>query len=222
MNIFDKIDLRHEDDFFTENGHEYVFLTPSRQIQNNLSNILQLCGWDNRELMRILGVSKSTCNNILGNDSMTNSKPTPLHKTDLITLLMCIQNKKVKENNFLLVFYLFAILCPGMSVSLDFEPYKSLSVLEKKLTPELLFQNLECLLPNITREFNRFMEWRINKPEITITEYYGHPEELEYIRIDFDNNEPLETEIKKAIKYTKKFIPVYLDWYISKITAICR
>ncbi len=222
MNIFDKIDLRHEDDFFTENGHEYVFLTPSRQIQNNLSNILQLCGWDNRELMRILGVSKSTCNNILGNDSMTNSKPTPLHKTDLITLLMCIQNKKVKENNFLLFFYLFAILCPGMSVSLDFEPYKSLSVLEKKLTPELLFQNLECLLPNITREFNRFMEWRINKSEITITEYYGHPEELEYIRIDFDNNEPLETEIKKAIKYTKKFIPVYLDWYISKITAVCR
>ena len=77
-------------------------------------------------------------------------------------------------------------------------------------------------LPNVTRDFNRFMEWRTNKPEITITEYYGHPELDEYTHIDFNNNEPLEAEIKKAIKYTKKFIPVYLDWYISKITAWCR
>ena len=136
--------------------------------------------------------------------------------------LMCIQNKKVKENNFLLVFYLFAILCPGMACSLNFEPYKNLSLLQKDLTPELLFQNLECLLPNVTRDFNRFMEWRTNKPEITITEYYGHPELDEYTHIDFDNKEPLEAEIKKAIKYTKKFIPVYLDWYISKITTWCR
>ena len=132
---------------------------------------------------------------------------------------MCIQNKKVRDNNCLLVIYLYSILCPGMSVTLDFEPYKNLSVLEKKLTPELLFQNLECLIPNITRDFNRFMDWRCNKPEITITEYYGHPELDEYISIDFDNKEPLEVEIKKAIKNTKKFIPVYLDWYISKITA---
>ena len=119
----------------------------------------------------------------------------------------------------LLIIYLYSILCPGMPVTLDFEPYKNLSVLEKKLTPELLFQNLECLIPNITRDFNRFMDWRCNKPEITITEYYGHPELDEYVSIDFDNKEPLEVEIKKAIKNTKKFIPVYLDWYISKITA---
>jgi len=66
------------------------------------------------------------------------------------------------------------------------------------------------------------MDWRCNKPEITITKYYGHPELDEYISIDFDNKEPLEVEIKKAIKNTKKFIPVYLDWYISKITAWCR
>lgn len=220
MSIFDEIELQYEDDHFTDS--DYIFLNPSSQFQKNLSNILQLCGWDHRELMEILGVSKSTCNNILGNDSMTNTKPTLLHKTDLITLLMCIQNKKVKENNLLLVFYLYSILCPGMPVSLDFEPYKNLSVLEKKLTPELLFQNLECLLPNVTRDFNRFMDWRINKPEITITAYYGHPELNDYIAIDFDNNEPLEAEIKKAIKYTKKFIPVYLDWYISKITSWCR
>ena len=218
MNIFNTIE--YEDDHFSDS--EFVFLDPSRQIQSNLSNILQLCDWDISELKEILGVSKSTCNNILGNDSMTNTKPTPLHKTDLITLLMCIQNKKVRDNKYLLVFYLYSILCPGMPVNLDFEPYKNLSLLENKLTTELLFQNLECLLPNITRDFNRFMDWRCNKPEMTITEYYGHPELNEYVSIEFDNNEPIEAEIKKAIKYTKKFIPIYLDWYISKITAWCR
>ena len=142
MNIFNEIE--YEDDHFADN--EYVFLNPSRQIQTNLSNILKLCDWDIRELKEILGVSKSTCNNILGNDSMTNTKPTPLHKTDIITLLMCIQNKKARDNNCLLVIYLYSILCPGMPVTLDFEPYKNLSVLEKKLTPELLFQNLQMIV----------------------------------------------------------------------------
>ena len=66
------------------------------------------------------------------------------------------------------------------------------------------------------------MDWRCNNPEITITKFYGYPESNEYISIDFDNNEPLESEINKAIKYTKKFIPVYLDWYISKITKDCK
>ena len=80
----------------------------------------------------------------------------------------------------------------------------------------------ELIYEIIEEYFNRFMDWRCNKPEITITEYYGHPELDEYISIDFDNKEPLEVEIKKAIKNTKKFISVYLDWYISKITAWCR
>lgn len=218
MNKFNNI--KYEDDYFTDD--EFVFLNPSRQLQEHLSNILQLCNWDNRELMAILGVSKSTCNNILGNESMTNSKPTPLHKTDLITLLMCIQNKKIKEGNYLLVLYLYGILCPGMPVAIDFEPYRNLSLLETKLTPELLFQNLECLHPNILRDFNRFMEWRCAEPDLTITAYYGHPEVNEYIALKFDNNEPLESEIKKVMKNAKKFIPVYLDWYISKMTGCCR
>lgn len=218
MSKFDSIE--YEDDHFTDD--DFVFLNPSRQMQEHLSNILQLCNWGNNELMTILGVSKSTCNNILGNDSMTNSKPTPLRKTDLITLLMCIQSKKIPEGNYLLVLYLYAVLCPGMPCCLDFELYKMLAPLETKLSPELLFQNLECLHSDIIRGFNRFMEWRINKPEVTVTAYYGCPELHDYFGLDFDDNEPLELEINKAMENTKKFIPVYLDWYLSKITKWCR
>lgn len=212
----------YEDAHFTDD--DFWFLNPSHQFQSNLSNILQLCNWDTKELMQILSVSKSTCNNILGNDSMTNSKPTLIRKTDLILLLMCIQNKKIKgSKSLLLVFYLFVILCPGSLTSLDFEPFKNLSALEKNLPSELLLRNLLCLTSdNLIRDFNRFIEWRINKPNISITAYYGHPELNEYIALEFNNNEPLEKEITKAIKYKNKFIPLYLDWYISKITAECR
>lgn len=218
MNKFD--DIIYEDDHFTDD--DYIFLNPSRQFQEHLNEIMQLCDWRAIDLMNILSVSKSTCNNILGNDSMTNSKPTPIHKTDLITLLMCIQQKKIKYTHSLLVFYLFSILCPGMPVTLDFEPFKKLSVLEKDLPPDLLLQNLNCLCPDTIRSFNRFIEWRLNKPEVTITEYYGHPELNEYIQLEFDDNEPMETEIKKSLEYSEKFIPLYLDWYVSKICKWCR
>lgn len=218
MNKFD--DIIYEDDHFTDD--DYIFLNPSRQFQEHLNEIMQLCDWRAIDLMNILSVSKSTCNNILGNDSMTNSKPTPIHKTDLITLLMCIQQKKIKYTHSLLVFYLFSILCPGMPVTLDFEPFKKLSVLEKDLPPDLLLQNLNCLCPDTIRSFNRFIEWRLNKPDVTITEYYGHPELNEYIQLEFDDNEPMETEIKKSLEYSEKFIPLYLDWYVSKICKLCR
>lgn len=218
MNKFD--DIIYEDGHFTDD--DYIFLNPSRQFQEHLNEIMQLCDWRAIDLMNILSVSKSTCNNILGNDSMTNSKPTPIHKTDLITLLMCIQQKKIKYTHSLLVFYLFSILCPGMPVTLDFEPFKKLSVLEKDLPPDLLLQNLNCLCPDTIRSFNRFIEWRLNKPDVTITEYYGHPELNEYIQLEFDDNEPMETEIKKSLEYSEKFIPLYLDWYVSKICKWCR
>lgn len=218
MNKFD--DIIYEDDHFTDD--DYIFLNPSRQFQEHLNEIMQLCDWRAIDLMNILSVSKSTCNNILGNDSMTNSKPTPIHKTDLITLLMCIQQKKIKYTHSLLVFYLFSILCPGMPVTLDFEPFKKLSVLEKDLPPDLLLQNLNCLCPDTIRSFNRFIEWRLNKPEVTITEYYGRPELNEYVQLEFDDNEPMESEIRKSLEYFEKFIPLYLDWYISKICKWCR
>lgn len=218
MNKFD--DIIYEDDHFTDD--DYIFLNPSRQFQEHLNEIMQLCDWRAIDLMNILSVSKSTCNNILGNDSMTNSKPTPIHKTDLITLLMCIQHKKIKYTHSLLVFYLFSILCPGMPVTLDFEPFKKLSVLEKDLPPDLLLQNLNCLCPDTIRSFNRFIEWRLNKPEVTITEYYGRPELNEYVQLEFDDNEPMESEIRKSLEYSEKFIPLYLDWYISKICKWCR
>lgn len=218
MNKFD--DIIYEDDHFTDD--DYIFLNPSRQFQEHLNEIMQLCDWRAIDLMNILSVSKSTCNNILGNDSMTNSKPTPIHKTDLITLLMCIQHKKIKYTHSLLVFYLFSILCPGMPVTLDFEPFKKLSVLEKDLPPDLLLQNLNCLCPDTIRSFNRFIEWRLNKPEVTITEYYGRPELNEYVQLEFDDNEPMESEIRKSLEYSEKFIPLYLDWYVSKICKWCR
>lgn len=212
----------YEDAHFTDG--DFWFLNPSHQFQSNLDNILQLCNWDTRDLIHIFGISKSTCNNILGNASMTNSKPTLIRKVDLITLLMCIQNKKIKENNsLLLVFYLFAILCPGSHAPLNFEPYKNLLALEKSLPPKLLLQNLVCLSSdNTIRDFNRFIEWRMNKPNVSITEYYGQPEKYVYSDLKFDKNEPLEKEITKAIKYKNKFIPLYLDWYVSKITEWCR
>lgn len=100
MNKFD--DIIYEDDHFTDD--DYIFLNPSRQFQEHLNEIMQLCDWRAIDLMNILSVSKSTCNNILGNDSMTNSKPTPIHKTDLITLLMCIQQKKNKVHSFIISF----------------------------------------------------------------------------------------------------------------------
>ena len=218
MNRFD--DIVYEDDHFTDD--DYIFLNPSRQFQEHLNEIMQLCDWRAIDLMNILSVSKSTCNNILGNDSMPNSKPTPIHKTDLITLLMCIQHKKIKDSHSLLVFYLFAILCPGMPVSLDFEPFKKLSVLEKDLPSDLLLQNLNCLCPDTIRSFNRFIEWRLNKPDVTITEYYGHPEINEYVQLEFEDNEPIENEIRKSLEYSEKFIPLYLDWYVSKICKCCR
>lgn len=217
MNKFD--DIIYEDGHFTDN--DYIFLNPSRQFQEHLNEIMQLCDWRAIDLMNILSVSKSTCNNILGNDSMTNSKPTPIHKTDLITLLMCIQHKKIKDCPSVLVFYLFVILCPGMFISLDFEPFKKLASLEKDLPPDLLLQNLNCLCSDLIIRFNRFIEWRLNKPEVTITEYYGRPEEIYYLP-EFDGNEPIENEIRKSLEYSEKFIPLYLDWYISKICKWCR
>lgn len=218
MNKFN--DIVYEDDHFTDD--DYIFLNPSRQFQEHLNEIMQLCDWRAIDLMNILSVSKSTCNNILGNDSMTNSKPTPIHKTDLITLLMCIQHKKIRNSHSVLVFYLFAILCPGMPVSLDFEPFKKLAALEKDLPPSLLLQNLDCLCPDSIRSFNRFVEWRLNKPDVTITEYYGHPEINEYVQLEFEDNEPIESEIEKSLEYSEKFIPLYLDWYVSKICKWCR
>lgn len=217
MNKFD--DIIYEDDHFTDD--DYIFLNPSRQFQEHLNEIMQLCDWRAIDLMNILSVSKSTCNNILGNDSMTNSKPTPIHKTDLITLLMCIQQKKIKDCPSVLVFYLFVILCPGMFISLDFELFKKLASLEKDLPPDLLLQNLNFLCSDLIIRFNRFIEWRLNKPEVTITEYYGRPEEIYYLS-EFDGNEPIENEIRKSLEYSEKFIPLYLDWYVSKICKWCR
>ena len=54
---FTNNEIEYEDDHFADN--EYVFLNPSRQIQTNLSNILQLCDWDIRELKEILILIKN-------------------------------------------------------------------------------------------------------------------------------------------------------------------
>ena len=64
---------------------------------NCLEGVLFLCGWNKRNLAHILNVSDSTVNNILANESMTNNKPTYITRSQFISLLYIIQERKIKK-----------------------------------------------------------------------------------------------------------------------------
>lgn len=187
-----------------------------------LQNVLFLCGWDKKNLAHLLNVSDSTVNNILANESMTNTKPTYLSRCQFISLLSMIQSKKViKEHKVLVVFYLFSWLCSGLPAEMNIDKYKQVISLEtSELDKNLFYQVVNNLCPELFHSFNLFMEWRINKPDISMSEYYGG-QQNENFASDWFDKQPREVEeiaVKKVIKNVTKFIPKYLEWYMELIT----
>ena len=96
MNKFNPEDF---DDCNVVSVEEQIFFdNPIYTFQENcLQNVLFLCGWEKKNLAHLLKVSDSTVNNILANESMTNSKPTYLSRCQFISLLSMIQTKKVNQ-----------------------------------------------------------------------------------------------------------------------------
>lgn len=186
-----------------------------------LENVLLLCGWNKRNLSHILNVSDSTVNNILANESMTNTKPTYLTRCQFITLLHVIQIKKVKEEQkALIVFYLFSYLCSGLGTEHDMQKIENLFPLEgdQDIGIDLFFELINKKFPDLFKQFNLFIEWRISAPEKSMSEYYGGDKNQDGLESWFFN-QPKDTEcIKKAIQNKDKFIPLYLDWYVSQFS----
>lgn len=221
MNKFNPEDF---DDCKIVSVEEQIFYdNPIQTFQENcLQNVLFLCGWEKRNLAHLLKVSDSTINNILANESMTNSKPTYLSRCQFISILSMIQTKKVnQEKKVLVVFYLFSWLCAGLHGEMNIDKYKQLLPLESsELDKALFYKVLNNLSPDLIHSFNLFMEWRFNKPEISMSEYYGG-EKNENACSDWFYNHQKDTEdiaVKKVMKNINKFIPKYLEWYIEQIT----
>lgn len=194
---------------------DFVFSEPLPTFQKCLPEILELCLWKKRDFANILGVSMSTVNNILGNESMTNSRQTTLSRPQFISILCFIQQLKSSTSN-VLIFYMFSWLCAGLSKELDFNKFNKIAPLEGDLEQHLLYKNIDNLFPGLIRTFNEFIKWRTECPEKEFKDFMEHPENDEHI-FYVDENPCTESEINYAIENIKKFIPRYLDWYIDKI-----
>lgn len=190
-----------------------------------LEEVLHLCGWKKTSLANLLNVSDSTVNNILANDSMTNANPTCLTRCQFLSLLFIIQSQKVKkEKKSLIVFYLFSHLCSGLRGEFDSDKYNQLYELESsKLDRTLFFKVINNLCPDLFHSFNLFMEWQFNSPNTSMSEFYGGGKDEDRFHPWFENlkREPEDAEINKAMKYVDKFIPKYLEWYVSQFTKYC-
>ena len=213
--------------FCLEDNDDYVFTeNPVMQIQAKcLEPVLQITGMRKGELEIVFDVSNSSLNNILGNDSMTNSRPTPISRPQFITLLTYLQLTKKNRKYFpYLIFFLFSNLCAGLLGQLNFDNYKTIIDLAQKdcMPDDLLLQNFMVLMPGAEKlilSFNRFIEWQKNAPEKGMNEYLGVPELNEYI--DYSNNLPKSNgmeDYKKAIENAEEFIPLYIKWFVSKMT----
>lgn len=188
---------------------------------NCLEGVLHLCGWNKRNLAHLLKVSDSTVNNILANESMTNDKPTYLTRSQFISLLYIIQTKKVKqEKKSLVVFYLFSWLCCGLPTEMNFDKYEQLYSLESSaLAKSLFYKVINNLCPNLFHSFNLFMEWRFKSPEISMSEFYGEGKNEPFTQfLDEQPKDNEEDAVKKTAKNIDKFIPKYLEWYVSQFT----
>lgn len=212
------------DDWNAVSAEEQIFYdNPIYTFQANcLEPVLQLCGWNKRNLAHLLKISDSTVNNILANDSMTNDKPTYLNRSQFISLLYIIQTKKVKqEKKSLVVFYLFSWLCAGLPAEMNFDKYEQLLSLESsELDKTLFYKVLNNLCPNLLHSFNLFMEWRLKDSQVSMSEFFGGGKNENFASPWFDN-QPKDTEeiaVKKAIRNIQKFIPTYLEWYVSQFT----
>lgn len=212
-----------DDSNLVPSGEQIFFDNPIFTFQANcLEQVLYLCGWNKRNLAHLLGISDSTVNNILANESMTNNKPTYITRSQFISLLYIIQAKKVKkEHKSLVVFYLFSWLCSGLSAEMKFEKYEKILPLESsELNKELFYKVINDLSPDLFHSFNLFMDWRFNSPDVSMSEYYGGNKN-EDIFNDWYKNQQRDSEeiaVKKAIKNIDKFIPKYLEWYVNLVT----
>ena len=212
------------DDYLVASGSEQIFYeNPIRTFQVDcLENVLFLCGWKKQNLADILNVSISTVNNILANESMTNDKPTYLTRSQFISLLYIIQTIKVKkEKKTLVVFYLFSMLCCGLYTEMNFRKYEQLFSLESsELDKTLFFQVIHNLSPDLFHSFNLFMEWQLKSPHVSMSEYYGG-EKNESVQSEWFDKQTKDSEeiaVKKAMENVGRFIPKYLDWYVSQFT----
>ena len=219
-----KFDRELFDDCHVVSESEQIFgENPIHTFQVNcLEQVLYLCGWKKRNLAELLKVSDSTVNNILANESMTNEKPTYLTRCQFISLLYIIQTKKVKkEKKSLVVFYLFSWLCSGLYGEMDFRKYEQLYSLESsELDKSLFYKVINNLCPNLFHSFNLFMEWQFKSPEVSMSEFYGGGKDEGNNSAWFDNQQEDTEEIavKKAMKNVDKFIPKYLDWYVTQFS----
>lgn len=212
------------DDCNVVSEEEQIFYdNPIQTFQENcLENVLYLCGWDKKNLAHLLKVSDSTVNNILANESMTNSKPTYLSRCQFISFLSIIQTKQVnKDHKVLIVFYLFSWFCSGLPGEMNIDKYMQLLSLESsELEKALFYKVVNNLCPELIHSFNLFMEWRLNSPDISMSEYYGGAQN-ENASSGWFNKQSKDTEeiaVKKVMKNINKFIPKYLEWYIEQIT----
>ena len=63
------------------------------------------------------------------------------------------------------------------------------------------------------------MEWRFKSPEISMSEFYGGGKNEPFTQfLDEQPKDNEEVAVKKAAKNIDKFIPKYLEWYVSQFT----
>ena len=217
-----KFDNELFDDYGLISAGEQIFSdNPIGTFQSNcLESVLYLCGWKKKNLAHLLQVSDSTVNNILANGSMTNDKPTYLSRAQFVLLLDTIQTIKVEqERKVLVVLFLFSWLCSGLRTETNFDNYEKLYPLESSdLDRTLFFRNIDSLCPDLLHSFNLFMKWRFEKPEVSMSEFYGGGKDEDCWQQWFDS-QPRDSEeaaIKKAEKNVLQFIPKYREWYILR------
>lgn len=197
--------------------------TPESIIQDNLQSIMQMCNWKNKDIAGILGVSLSTVNNLLGNESMTNANKSTMTRPQFVMLMEYLQMNIRQKEKISIVFFLFGILCPGITGSTDSRKFIQLSELEREtveygLLIKIMEQKEWCL--GRVKTFNLFMEWQKTAPEKTFMEYLGIPDEREFIdSIKYDKcKTPVQPDdVKIAVDNAFRFIPVYLNWYFHAI-----
>lgn len=197
--------------------------TPESTFQDNLPNIMQMCNWKNRDLAGILGVSLSTINNLLGNESMTNANKSTLTRPQFVMLMEYLQMYITQKEKISIVFFLFGILCPGITGSTDSRKFIQLSELESETVEhDLLIKIIEqkdwCL--GRVKTFNLFMKWQETASDKTFMEYLGIPNEREFfysVRYDECKTPVQSDDVKIAVDNAFRFIPVYLNWYFHAI-----
>ena len=138
-------------------------------------------------------------------------------------LMEYLQMDIMQKEKISIVFFLFGILCTGITGSTDSRKFIQLSELERETVEyDLLIKIMEqkdwCL--GRVKTFNLFMEWQKTAPEKIFMEYLGIPDEKEFIcsaRYDECKTPVQPDDVKIAVDNAFRFIPVYLNWYFHAI-----